>query len=197
MDNKVFVDGSLRFEDRDAIGLKQFTKSIYRFLAPSYNKFFKMDEISRLGFLAAEVLLKDVDLTDYSSDEISVILSNSESTLLTDQNHQDSINDFDNFFPSPSVFVYTLPNIMIGEISIRHKFQGENTFFIVENFSADLIANHINNLFLTNKSKVFVGGLVNQSNDNYEAFVYLASDKGHLQHNALKIKSLYNNKIEY
>ncbi|NQU34732.1 MAG: 3-oxoacyl-ACP synthase [Bacteroidetes bacterium] len=196
-DNKVFIDGKLIFEDRDVAGLKPFSKSLYRFLAPSYNKFFKMDEISRLGFLAAEVLLRDFDLSGYNPDEISVILSNSESTLITDQNHQITINDFDNFFPSPSVFVYTLPNIMIGEISIRHKFRGENAFFIVENFSADLIANHINNLFLTNKSKVFVGGWANQSNDNYEAFGYLASDKGHLQHNALEIKSLYNNKIEY
>ena len=35
--------------------------------------------------------------------------------------------------PSPSVFVYTLPNIMIGEICIRNHFKGESFFFISEN----------------------------------------------------------------
>lgn len=156
--NKVYVDGELMFTDEGAESLKAFAKSFYRHIKPSYNKFFKMDEISKLGFLAAEILLKDIDLSPYAEEEVSIVLSNSHSTLVTDKKHQGTIEDNNNFFPSPSVFVYTLPNIMIGEISIRHKLRGENAFFIVENFNADLIVNHINNLFLTNKSKAFVGG---------------------------------------
>jgi len=189
--NKVFVDGNLVFANKEAESLRLFTKSLYRHLKPSYNKFFKMDEISKLGFLSAEVLLDNIDLSEFKED-ISVILSNSHSTLLTDKNHQTSINDSDNFFPSPSVFVYTLPNIMIGEISIRHKLCGENTFFIVENFNANLITSHINNLFLTNKSKAFVGGWVNQSDDDFEAFLYFASANGELVHNALEVNRIYN-----
>ena len=190
--NKVFINGEMIFEDNDAVGLKAFSKSFYRFLKPSYNKFFKMDEISRLGFLSAEVLLKDVDLLNYSSDEVGLVLSNSDSTLITDKNHQHSIEDINRFFPSPSVFVYTLPNIMIGEIAIRHKFRGENAFFVVEKFNAELITNHINSLFLTKKSKAFVGGWVNHSVDDYEAFLYMASDEGGNLHNAQNIKNLYN-----
>lgn len=190
--NKIFVDGSLIFEDCEASGLKAFTKSAYRFLKPAYNKFFKMDEISRLGFLAAEYLLKEVDLNNYNTEDISVVLSNSDSTLITDMNHQQTIEDDNNFFPSPSIFVYTLPNIVIGEISIRHNFKGENAFFIVENFNSNLIASHINNLFLTNKSKAFVGGWVNLCESGYEAFLYLASESGSTAHNADEIDKLYN-----
>ncbi len=190
--NKVFVDGQLVFADEDAGSLRLFAKSLYRHLKPSYNKFFKMDEISKLGFLAAEVLLKEIDLSDYAEEEVSIVLSNSHSTLLTDQNHQKTIEDYDNFFPSPSVFVYTLPNIMIGEISIRHKLRGENAFFVVENFNANLLSNHINNLFLTHKSNAFLGGWVNQSENNFDAFLYFSSKKGNIQHNAFEINRLHN-----
>lgn len=190
--NSVYVDGKLLFSDKESEGLRPFTKSIYRFLKPSYNKFFKMDEISKLGFLAAEVLLSDIKLSSYEEEDVAIVLSNSHSTLITDQNHQLTIDDYDNFFPSPSVFVYTLPNIMIGEISIRHKLRGENAFFIVENFNAELITDHINNLFLTQKSKVFVGGWVNQSENDYEAFLYWVSSEGDIPHNVSEINKLYN-----
>jgi len=190
--NKVFVDGELVFSNEEADSIKSFAKSLYRHLKPSYNKFFKMDEISKLGFLAAEVLLKDYDFSVYDEEDISIVLSNSHSTLLTDKKHQKTIDDNSNFFPSPSVFVYTLPNIMIGEISIRHKLRGENAFFIVENFNADLITNHINNLFLTHKSNAFVGGWVNQSENDFEAFLYFTSGKGDKGHNTNEINRLYN-----
>ena len=189
--NCIYVNGELLYSDKEAEGLRPFTKSVYRYLKPSYNKFFKMDEISKLGFLAAEVLLSDIDLSSYNEEDVAIILSNSHSTLITDQNHQVTIDDFDNFFPSPSVFVYTLPNIMIGEISIRHKLRGENTFFIVEKFNAELITNHINSLFLTQKSKAFVGGWINQSENDYEAFLYLANEDGDIIHNAFEINRLY------
>jgi hypothetical protein len=81
---------------------------------------------------------------------------------------------------------------MIGEISIRHKFKGENTFFIVKNFNEELIVNHINSLFLTHKSKAFVGGWINQSENNYEAFLFWVSDKGDIPFNAFEVKQLYN-----
>ena len=189
--NSIYVDDKLLYADKKAVGLRSFAKSVYRYLKPSYNKFFKMDEISKLGFLAAEVLLSDIDLSSYNEEDVAIILSNSHSTLITDQNHQVTIDDFDNFFPSPSVFVYTLPNIMIGEISIRHKLKGENTFFIVEKFNVELITNHINSLFLTRKSKAFVGGWINQSENDYEAFLYFADEDGDILHNAFEINRLH------
>ncbi len=189
--DKVIVDGNLVFESNDEPNLKSFAKSAYRFLKPSYNKFFKMDEISKLGYIASEFLLKGIDISLYDDSDIAIVLSNSHSTLVTDENHQKSINNNDEFFPSPSIFVYTLPNIMIGEISIRHNFKGENTFFIVENFNADLVVDHVNNLFLTNKMKACVAGWVNYSSSGYEAFLYFASNMGDIPHTSEEVKCLY------
>lgn len=193
--NKVSLNGELFYEDSDAVDLKRFAKSVYRFAKPSYAKFFKMDDISKLGFLAAEILLRNIDVKEYNPEDVSIILSNSDSTLLTDKNHQDTISNPDNYFPSPSIFVYTLPNIMTGEISIRHGLKGENSFFIVEKFNADLIANHINTLFLTDKTKAAIGGWVNQTETDYEAFIYFASVNGNIVHAANEITELYNKSL--
>ncbi len=190
--NKLFVDGKLIFSDDKENSLAAFLKLAYKSIAPTYNKFFKMDEISKLAFIAAEVLLKDINLENYKPEDISIVLSNSDSTLVTDKNHQQTIVDDNNFFPSPKIFVYTLPNIMIGEIAIRHKFKGENAFFIVENFSEDLMVVHINSLFLANKTKAAVGGWVNQSGTDYEAFLFFVSPSDGIRFNALEIKRLHN-----
>jgi hypothetical protein len=192
VNNTCFVNGMPIYHDKEAADLSAFAKSAYRHTNLSYNKFFKMDDISKLGFIAAEILLSGVDLSKYNKEEIAVIFSNSHSTLITDKKHQQTIDDYNNFFPSPKVFVYTLPNIMIGEISIRHKLRGENTFFIVEKFNEELIVNHINSLFLTHKSKAFLGGWINLKENDYEAFLFLASSNGNIPFNAFELNRIYN-----
>jgi len=169
--NSVYLNGKLVFEDEESPDLNAFIKKAYRHIKAKYAKFFKMDDISKLGFLAAEVLLSNQLQSSLSEEEISIVLSNNQSTLVTDSKFQESLKD-DNFFPSPSVFVYTLPNIMIGEISIRHKFRGANAFFIFDAFNADFLTEYINHLFATQKTKACIGGWVDQSENNYEAFLY-------------------------
>ena len=191
----VFVDGKQVFEYPEANGLHEFLKKAFRYFKPGYAKFFKMDEISKLGFLAAEAILSSKPYHEFQPEEIGIVLSNSQSTLVTDTEFQDSIADNNHFFPSPSVFVYTLPNIMMGEISIRHGFKGENAFFIFENFNANFITDYINRLFLSQKIKACIGGWVDQSSESYEAFVYWADSKNNaaftLDHAANEIDHLY------
>lgn len=187
--NKVFVDGQEVFSHQGET--KDFLKSAYRHLKPGYNKFFKMDELSRLAFLTAEFLLKDVNIEDAEKEDIALILLNKSSSIVSDKKHEESIKDESNFFPSPSVFVYTLPNIMAGEICIRHGIKGENALLISENFDATLLDNYIKNLYLANKAKGFIGGMVELSENGYEAFLYLALNQQGLNHNQININNLY------
>lgn len=190
--DRVLVNGKPFIENINGLGPKSFIKHIYKSIEIDYSKFFKMDEISKLGFLASEILLKNINLSTYNSEDISIVLSNSDSTITTDYNHQSTINDYKNFFPSPSIFVYTLPNIMIGEISIRNGIKGENSFFIVEKFNAEIVVDHINSLFLTGKAEIGIGGWVNFNQERYEAFLYLASKNGDVNHTAGEVNKLFN-----
>jgi hypothetical protein len=195
--HRIYVDGREVFATPDAETVKTFLKLAFKHLKPGYAKFYKMDQISKLGFLAAEFLLQENPCSHLPQEDIGVILSNAHSTLVTDSEFQASIQNDDNFFPSPSVFVYTLPNIMIGEICIRHGFRGEQAFFIFENFSAKFMADYINHLFLSHKIKAVIGGWVDQSADNYEAFLYFAdaeksNDETRFLHTGKEIERLYH-----
>ena len=111
---------------------KTLLTDIYRKEVGDYPKFFKMDMLSRLGFIASELLLKLEGKERFTDNgHRAVILFNHSSSLQTDTQYLESIKDDDNYFPSPSLFVYTLPNIVTGEIAIRNHYHGETSFFIL------------------------------------------------------------------
>ena len=99
---------------------------LYRSHVGEYPKYFKMDPLARVGFIASELLLKVSPKEDYS-----VLLFNATSSLADDIAFQETIQNHDNWFPSPALFVYTLPNIVTGEIAIRNHFQTETNFMVL------------------------------------------------------------------
>jgi hypothetical protein len=147
-----------------------FLLSVYQYFDLSYQKFYKMDNLSKLGWLASEILLKDsFKSNNYSPQSIGVVLSNKNSSLDADLKYYQSVNDI----ASPSLFVYTLPNIVIGEICIRHNFKGENAFFIFEKFDPDFIRQYVNNLLNNNTLEACVCGWVEFLEDEYIAVLFL------------------------
>ncbi|MCD6556290.1 MAG: beta-ACP synthase [Bacteroidales bacterium] len=165
-----------KYTDSDKNQFSAFAKAVYKNYKIKYPKFYKMDNLSKLGFLGAEILLNNTNiLSNYKSEEISVILSNESSSLDTDAKYQKTIDDRKNYFPGPSVFVYTLANIMIGEICIKNKIKGENTVFISEYFDKDFIFDYADILFNKRKSKLCITGRVdyNYPKGNYIAELYL------------------------
>jgi hypothetical protein len=84
---------------------------------------------------------------------------------------------------------------MIGEISIKHKFRGENAFFIFEHFNSEFVADYINLLFKDKKLKACIGGWVDQSINSYEAFIYwtdiLTNQTEIAEHTGEEVKRLY------
>lgn len=187
-DNTVIVDGKEVFSNKEAISFKEFSKSVYKLKEISFPKFFKMDNLCKLSFLAAEFVLEHKKIDTNTA----IVLTNNASSLDTDRTHQESIQDKDHYFPSPAVFVYTLPNIMIGEISIRHKLQSENAFFVTESFNNELLFNYTQTLFGNKKSNDVLCGWVNFDLDKYEAFIYLVSETGAKPHTKQQILELYN-----
>lgn len=104
-----------------------FIREAFKNTGDSNQKFYKMDDLCKLGYIAALHLLNGIT---FNPDEMGIILSNYSSSSDTDAKHQRIIDGGGDNAASPAVFVYTLPNIVAGEICIRHKIQGENTFFI-------------------------------------------------------------------
>ncbi len=149
-----------------------FLKSLYKHLNLKYGKYFKMDLLSKLGFLSAEILLDGVEGIKSETDEVAIVLANKSSSLNTDANYQKSISEI----PSPAVFVYTLPNIVIGEISIRHKLYGEHMFFVQQEYKKEELLKYTESLFNeTNTKFAIVGWLEVNMNNEYNAQLMLCS----------------------
>lgn len=139
--------------------------SLYKQMIGDYPKFYKMDGLSRLGFVASEILLNaEKGETDK---ERAIIFFNHSSSIASDRNYKESINDKNNYFPSPSIFVYTLPNIVTGEIAIRNHFHGETSFFILPDKDERLMEEILQASCRDAQSKSFLTGWIDYEDERH------------------------------
>jgi len=115
---------------------KSLLTELYKAYVGNYPKFYKMDMFSRLVLVASELLLAKAP----QDPDRSVILFNGSSSIVADRQHLPSFCDPENFYPSPSVFVYTLPNIALGEVAIKQGYKGETSLYILEERNDSLIS---------------------------------------------------------
>jgi hypothetical protein len=100
----------------------------------------------------------------------AIVLQNSSSSLKTDRNYQQSIATI----ASPALFVYTLPNIVMGEIAIKNNFKGENTFFVTSNSDPKQIDQYLEMLFANNIADLVVAGYMEIADSNPYISLFLA-----------------------
>ena len=177
--------------DRESFDV--FTKNCYKRLNISYPKFYKMDRLSKLCFIGTEILLHDHKrFEQYDREKICVILENYHSSIDTDIKHFESIKSREEYFPSPAIFVYTLPNIMLGEICIRHHIQGESSCFLPQEGEKDFIKNYISALFLNENYDCCIAGKVDYFEEVYESKLYLIEKRDLVEKHILKFDSIFN-----
>jgi len=180
---KIFTSASSTLDD--------FMEEAFRYLSLSYPKFYKMDRLSKLGFLASEMLVKNTPLLPrYAPDQVALVLSNAASSLDTDLRFAGSMKTI----PSPALFVYTLPNIVAGEICIRQKITGENAFFVFPEFDAEQIADYVTQLMISEKTRACIGGWIDVMGDHHDVFLYLIEKErgaNGVEHTAEQLHKIY------
>lgn len=168
---EVILDQRKLWERKEELGKQEgqehhsLLTSLYKQMIGNYPKFYKMDGLSRLGFVASEILLNaEKGETDK---ERAIIFFNHSSSIASDRNYKESINDKDNYFPSPSIFVYTLPNIVTGEIAIRNHFHGETSFFILPDKDERLMEEILQASCRDAQSKSFLTGWIDYEDERH------------------------------
>lgn len=158
--------------------------AIYRSRIGDYPKYFKMDPLSKLGFVAAELLLqKEVEITGTQRkkdcDDRAVIFFNNMGSYADDKLYWQTIADPDNFYPSPGIFVYTLPNIVTGEIAIRNRYYGETCFYCLPSKDMDTMENVVaETLGQNGTSSVIWGWLDCTDSEHFDAELFLSIKRG-------------------
>jgi len=194
--NCLWHNGKLISKSAETAAPSTILEDSYKSLNLSYPKFFKMDSLSKLGVLCAEPVLKDEPVNElFAKEKTAIVLSNKNSSLQTDLAYAKTMRDF----PSPALFVYTLPNIVTGEIAIKHKITGENAFFIEPAFNAELLYNYTEMLLQENDAALC--GWLHIDEKGCEGFLYFVAKQpagegkksNFIRHNPDSITNLYIN----
>ncbi len=179
--SKIALNGKTIFES-DTNDFLTFIKAAYKAFDTGYGKFFKMDDLSKLAFTASELLL-----ADEKEKNTALVFSNRAGSLDTDRKHHTTMGDY----PSPAVFVYTLPNICLGEISIKHQLYSENAFFVFDHFNASTLYDYSASLLDSKKAEKVLCGWVDMDKGKYDAFLYVVAKNGTFAHSIEELNRLY------
>ena len=174
----VWLDGKVFAIDKEGKQSSLLT-ALYKQIIGNYPKYYKMDGLCRLGFVASELLLKaerdEGSFTEDINKTRAIVFFNRSSSIASDKKYLASIAEKDNYFPSPSVFVYTLPNIVTGEIAIRNGYHGETSFYILPHKNELLMQDIIETTFMDEQTtSVLTGWLDYEDSEHFEADLYIA-----------------------
>ena len=133
----------------------------------AYPKFYKMDKLSQLGFIASELLLKQESPRKEQCTDRAVVLFNHSSSIWVDREYAKSITIGDDYFPSPSLFVYTLPNIVCGEIAVRNGYHAETAFYILPHKDEDMMRQILASTFLDETIQSILTGWIDYEDDQH------------------------------
>ena len=176
--DEVVVDGC-PLEIEYASNQASLLTAIYKKYVGDYPKYYKMDWLSRLGFVASELLLMaekagGQEKPSGSSSDRAVVLFNHSSSVDADGKYMETITDRDNYFPSPSIFVYTLPNIVTGEIAIRNQYHGETSFYILSQKNESQMDDILQASFVDSQTQSILTGWLNYDDEaHFEADLYI------------------------
>lgn len=165
LDQRKLWEGKKELGEQEGQEHHSLLTTLYKQMIGNYPKFYKMDGLSRLGFVASEILLNaEKGETDK---EKAIIFFNHSSSIASDRNYKESISDKNNYFPSPSIFVYTLPNIVTGEIAIRNHFHGETSFFILPDKDERMMEEILQASCRDAQSKSFLTGWIDYEDERH------------------------------
>ena len=134
-----------------------FIRAEFKSFGDSNMKFYKMSDMSKALYVAVENLLRKEGFAEVEQNRRAIVLANKSASLDADIIHQRILNKRLPEGASPAAFVYTLANVAAGEICIRHKIQGDNTFFI-EDSDSGLVEKYATSLIVSDKADAVIYG---------------------------------------
>ena len=170
--------------------------ALYRQRVGNYPKFFKMDPLCRVGFVASELLLEGEPQRFEPRDDRTVVLFSRSGSFASDSLYERTIADPAEFYPSPAIFVYTLANILTGEIAIRNKYYGETACYLLDRNELETMVATVRETLIDKATQSVLCGWVDSPDaECFEAewFLVERSDEG-IEWNTTSIDKIMNYK---
>lgn len=150
-----------------------------------------MDVLSKWAWVAAEILLQKEDGFLYDGlekEKIAVVMATAHGCLEADKKYQQTLSEI----PSPALFVYTLPNIMLGELCIRHGFKGEQICLVSEAIDCEALYFWSDDFLQRRGMDACLCGWVDISEGNNEViFLWVAKQNGGIRFSQPALQQAY------
>jgi len=148
-------------------------ETVYTLLQCNYPKFYKMDKLCKWAVIAAHGMFSGNSLlASVDNGKVAIALATAHGCLDVDTRYHNSIA-----MPSPALFVYTLPNIMLGEICIRYGFKGEQLCMVSHAFDAQELFFSAQSL-MSQGMQACLTGWVDVANDTPDAHLFWITKNG-------------------
>lgn len=128
--DSVILDGERISTNNHGIAI---LTELYKGYLADNPKFYKMDPFSRLAYISSGLLMRDL----YPVEDSSLLLFNQTSSIIQQRAHLSTFKSSDDYFPSPAIYIYTLPNVVTGEIAIKYNIKGETTLMILPEYNQE------------------------------------------------------------
>ena len=187
-DNQVRLNGQLLFQFVGETSLDTCVE-FYKNAAFNYLKFFKMDLLSKAAFLSAQMVIpKEIE---ENKSKIATFLSSKSGCIDVDKKFEDSINDI----ASPALFVYTLPNIMLGEICIVNGFKGEQMCTLSEDADSDWFEFYIGDLIRRRDTEAALCGHIEATEAGINStMIWVSKQWSSIPFNMQNLQTIFKNR---
>ena len=149
----------------------------YRRFGMAYPRFFKMDDLCKWAWAGAECLLKGESgfiSEGVAGERTAIVLFTKSGCLQADRRYAETLSSV----PSPALFVYTLSNIMLGEIAIRHGFKGEQLCMVQDRFDSGELQFWVEDLLLNKGMEACLCGWVDITGGKPDLCLFWVSRDG-------------------
>jgi hypothetical protein len=192
--SSLMMNGKTIFENKDDEDLIAFLKTIYSKRIGEYPKFHKMDVLSKVATILSCELVEQ-NILEQNTDKYAMVFANATSSKTVDMAFQASVAKKN---PSPALFVYTLPNICIGEITIKNKWTGDSIFCLQKNLDFNFFKEQIMAMAVQNNNSHYICAWINEDNEKLDAFLFLVESTSEktltLPFNEDTLNNIYNSK---
>ena len=154
------------------LAFAEYIRGEFKSFGESNMKFYKMSDMSKALYVAVERLLAMESMTEVEPTRRAIVLTNRTASMDADVIHQRILNQHLAEGASPAAFVYTLANVAAGEMCIRHKIQGDNTFFI-DNEDRGVEEEYARALIERGDADVVIAGWCDYLNGNWKVNIKL------------------------
>ena len=128
-------------------------------------RFYKMDLFSRLAYVGTGLLAKD-GLAGCAPEDIGLLIYTLNGSVLADRKHLSTFSNPQEYYPSPAIFINTLPNVVLGEIAVTHQIKGETTLVMLAEENKEMMENILAATLAATRPSALITGWVDCESEN-------------------------------